>query len=160
MMTMTTLESTMSCCQASRTPPAAMTGAATSIVKTRTANDWICWVSLVALVTRLCVPKAATSWEESVWILVKTSPRNWCPIFMATTAPKSPRGNGRRCLDRSDQSHNSAQAEDFRGVPGHDAVVDDGSVNGGQEEVASGLDELEGNDRGHGTLVASQKPGH
>ncbi|MET3721512.1 hypothetical protein ABIB27_003385 [Arthrobacter sp. UYEF21] len=54
--------------------------------------------------------------------------------------------NGRHRLDRSRQSHIRAQPEDRRSIPGDDAVVDDGSVDSGQQQDAHCLHQLEDGD--------------
>ena len=68
--------------------------------------------------------------------------------------------DGRDHLNGGDAGHPAAEMEDFPFVPADDAVVDDRGVQGGQEQVGSGLHELEHNDGQHAPLMRGQQPRH
>ena len=101
----------------------------------------------------------ATSWEDSDWILPKISGRSWRPSFMATTAPRYPAAMAAAAWTAAMRGHDRAEPENHRGVAGDDAVVDDGGVDGGQQEVARGLDQLQEDDGRDTELCGRQAAG-
>lgn len=69
------------------------------------------------------------------------------------------RRNGGRRLEHRYRGHCRAQPEDRRCVARDDAIVNDGGVNGGQQQDARGLHQLEDNDGGDPDRMAGQQRG-
>ena len=69
-------------------------------------------------------------------------------------------GNGRHYLNRCNPGHPRTEKGDHGGVAGHDPVVDDGRVQGRQQQVRRGLHQLQEDDGQHGHLVGGQEPPH
>ncbi len=145
-MAITTTDRAASCWTARTMPPMPMTGAAASIVKTRTAKVWICCTSLVARVTRLGAPKALTSWEDISWTLANRLAPEPVADLHGHSCPEVSGPQRGSDLDNGDRCHPAAEPQDHVVTAEQDAVVDDAGVQCGQQQVAGRLDHLQHND--------------
>ena len=82
------IESRTSSLRAMITPPTAMIGASTIIVRATCKKIWICWTSLVLRVMSEGVPKWFISWAEKRCTALKTSSRTSLPTPIETREAK------------------------------------------------------------------------
>ena len=66
--------------------------------------------------------------------------------------------DGGHDLHQGDRGHPGTQVHDRGDLPADDAVIDDGRVQGGEEEGGGGLYQLQENDGQHRSFVGGQQP--
>ena len=124
-------------------PPIDMIGAVISMVQVSCTSSWICWTSLVVLVSSDAAPNRAVSSAENPVTWWKIADRRSRPNPMPARDPKYTAPTAQSTCSAVTAEHHAAQLDDDSQIALGDAVVDDRRVDRRQVQRSQRADHLE-----------------